>query len=190
MSTRFWQKNQVWQGPITRLHWGAAKVWWLQCHIGFSWHIFQLCSLYPFKHPFTAQQVDQVMLDSMVKLHGIPKFMVTDRDKVFTSLFWKELFILWNTTLLTSTTYHPQTDDQIERVNQCLEMFLRCSVHSTPRRWKSWLPLAEFWYNTSYHSSLGCTPFKALYGYEANVVSAPMIPTTEQRSVQQMFTDR
>jgi hypothetical protein len=130
------------------------------------------------------------MLDSVVKLHGIPKSMVTDREKVLTSLFWKELFILWNTTLLTSTTYHPQTDDQIERVNQCLEMFLRCSVHSTPRRWKAWLPLAEFWYNTSYHSSLGCTPFKALYGYEANVVSAPMIPTTEQRSVQQMFTDR
>jgi hypothetical protein len=144
----------------------------------------------PLKYSLTTQQVAQVMLNLVVKLHGIPKSMVTDRDKVFTSLFWKELFKLWNTTLLTSTAYHPQTDGQMERVNQCLEMFLRCSVHSTPRKWKAWLPLAEFCYNTSYHTSLGCTPFKALYGYEANVVSATMIPATEQRSVQQMLTDR
>jgi hypothetical protein len=133
-------------------------------------------------------------------IEGLPKsdgysviLVVVDRfskDKVFTNLFWKELFKLWNTALLTSTAYHPQIDGQTERVNQCLEMFLRCSVHSTLRRWKAWLPHAEFLYNTSYHSSLGCTPFKALYGYEANVASTPMILVTEQRSVQQMFTDR
>jgi hypothetical protein len=67
-------------------------------------------------------------------------------------------------------------------------MFVRCSVHATPKKWKSWLLLTKFWYNTSYHSSLGCTPFKALYGYDANVIAAPMIPNTKQESVQQMLT--
>jgi hypothetical protein len=98
----------------------------------------------PLSHPFTAKQVAQVILDVIVRLHGMPTSMVSDMDKIFTSSFWKELFKLTNTTLLTSTAYHHQIDGQSERVNQCLKMFLRCSVHNTPRKWKSWLPLAEF----------------------------------------------
>lgn len=68
-----------------------------------------------------------------------------------------------------STAYHPQTDGQTERVNQCLEMYLRCAVHDSPTKWAAWLPRAEFWYNSTYHSSLGCTPYKALYGQDPNV---------------------
>jgi hypothetical protein len=59
------------------------------------------------KHPFTAQQVAQVILDVVVRLHGMPKSIISDRDKIFTSGFWMELFKLSNTTLLTSTSYHP-----------------------------------------------------------------------------------
>lgn len=65
-----------------------------------------------------------------------------------------------------SSAYQPQIDGQAECVNQCLEMFLRCAVHDTPTKWFNWLALAEFWYNTSPHSVLGCSPFKALYGVE------------------------
>jgi hypothetical protein len=64
-----------------------------------------------------------------------------------------------------SSSYHPQTDGQIERLNQCLEAFLRCSVHSCPTQWHKWLPLAEYWYNTAYHTALGLTPFEVLYGH-------------------------
>jgi hypothetical protein len=68
-----------------------------------------------------------------------------------------------------STSHHPQTDGQSERVNQCLEQYLRCAVQDNPRHWKKWLSLAEFWYNSSFHSSLGCSPFKAVYGREPNL---------------------
>jgi hypothetical protein len=85
---------------------------------------------------------------------------------VFTSNFWQQLFTLSDTQLLMSSSYHPQTDGQTERVNQCLEAFLRCTVHSCPRYWHKWLPLAEFWYNTSYQSALGTTPFEVLYGHQ------------------------
>jgi hypothetical protein len=77
---------------------------------------------------FSAQQIAQAIMDGVVKHHGMPRSIVSDKDKIFTSNFGKELFRLSNTTLLTSTTYHPQTDEQIERVNQCLEKFLRCCV--------------------------------------------------------------
>jgi hypothetical protein len=96
------------------------------------------------KHPFTYLQVAKSLLDGVVRLHGMPRSMVSDRDKIFASHVWKELFKLNNTTLLTSTVYHPQTDGQSERVNQCLEMFLRSTVYDSPRKWKSWLPLAKF----------------------------------------------
>ena len=70
------------------------------------------------------------------------------------------------TQLIFSSAYHPQTDGQTERVNQCLEMYLRCVTYEAPRKWKQILSQAEFWYNTSFHSSIGCSPFHALYGYD------------------------
>jgi len=64
-----------------------------------------------------------------------------------------------------SSSYHPQTDGQTERLNQCLEAFLRCSVHSFPSKWSKWLSLAEYWYNTTFQTAIGRTPFEVLYGY-------------------------
>jgi hypothetical protein len=82
----------------------------------------------PIKHPYLVASIAQVFMDHIVKLHGIPKSIVCDHDKVFTSLFWIELFKLLKTGLKLSSAYHPQTDGQTERVNQCLEMFLRCAI--------------------------------------------------------------
>jgi len=120
----------------------------------------------PIKHPYTAHTIAQSVFDNIVKLHGMPKTIISDRDKVFTSIFWKELFQLLGTQLMFSSAYHPQTDGQTERVNQCLEMYLRCVTYEAPRKWKQILSQAEFWYNTSFHSSIGCSPFHALYGYD------------------------
>lgn len=118
----------------------------------------------PMRHPFTALKVAQVFMQAVYRLHGMPESIVSDRDRVFTSTLWKELFRLSDTQLLMSSSYHPQTDGQTERVNQCLETFLRCFVQACPSKWSSWLAVAEFWYNFCFHASLGRSPFEVLYG--------------------------
>lgn len=139
------------------------------------------------KHPFTAAQVARTFMEQVVKLHGVPHSIVSDRDKIFTSTFWKELFTAVGTRLLYSMAYHPQTDGQSERVNQCLEMYLHCVVHDCPRQWKKWLAMAEFWYNTNFHSALRCSPFKALYGVDPNFGTMPNIGSSTTIKVEEMI---
>jgi hypothetical protein len=117
------------------------------------------------KHPFSAIQVAQQYMEHVYKLHGMPSAIVSDRDKIFTSLLWKELFKLSGTQLCMSSAYHPQSDGQTERVNQCIENFLRCFIHACPKQWSQWLHLAEYWYNTCHHSALQHSPFEILYGH-------------------------
>jgi hypothetical protein len=74
------------------------------------------------------------------------------------------LFKLAGVSLQMSSAYHPQMDGQIECVNQCLETFLCCFVHASPKKWFHWLHLAEFPYNTSWHSALASSPFRVIYG--------------------------
>jgi len=82
----------------------------------------------PVKHPYTANSIAQLFLDNVVKLHGLPSTIVSNRDTIFLSKFWKELFKLYRVNLHLSTAYHPQSDGQTKRVNQCVEMYLRCAV--------------------------------------------------------------
>lgn len=137
----------------------------------------------PIRHPYTASSIAQSFMDNVVKLHGLPKTIVSDRDTVFLSHFWTTLFKLYKVDLHFSTAYHPQSDGQTERVNQCVEMYLRCPVQDSPSTWKSWLSLAELWYNSSLHSALGCSPFKALYGYEPSLGAVTSVPPDIATSV-------
>jgi len=77
-------------------------------------------------HPFSASMVAQFYFEHIFKLHGLPKTIVFDRDKIFLSKFWQEHFSLVKVSLHLSSTYHPQSDGQIEVVNRCLEGYLRC----------------------------------------------------------------
>lgn len=115
-------------------------------------------------HPYTATTVAQLFLDNICKLHGLPNTIVSDRDKVFTSQFWKALFSSVGTNTHMSTSYHPQTDGQTERLNRCLEQYLRAMTSARLRQWHKWFALAEWWYNSTHNSAIKMSPFEALYG--------------------------
>ncbi|CAJ2645092.1 unnamed protein product [Trifolium pratense] len=106
----------------------------------------------------------EIYMEQIVKLHGIPSSIVSDRDPRFTSRFWESLQEALGTKLRLSSAYHPQTDGQSERTIQSLEDLLRACVLEQGVSWDSCLPLIEFTYNNSFHSSIGMAPFEALYG--------------------------
>ena len=118
----------------------------------------------PLKADFTSSKVAEVFIQNVVKLHGVPKTIVSDRDKTFLSQFWRQLFQAMGTTLSMSSAYHPQTDGQTEALNKCLELYLRCFVSEHPKAWVELLPWAQYWYNTSFQCSAALTPFKIVYG--------------------------
>jgi transposase InsO family protein len=130
-------------------------------------------------HPFTTQTVAPLFMDNIIKLHGPPVTIVTDRDRIFTSKLWQDIFKSMKISLQYNSAYHPQADGQTKRVNQCLKNYLRCMTFLEPKKWSSWLPLAEWWYNTNYHISLQNIPFEALYGYPPPMISEIMVPSLE-----------
>lgn len=77
------------------------------------------------------------------------------------------------TKLHMSTSYHPQTDGQTERLNRCLEQYLRAMVSQRPKMWAKWLALAEWWYNLTYNSAIKMSPYEALYGTQPRQICLP-----------------
>ena len=122
----------------------------------------------PCSQSFDASKVAKIFLDGVVKLHGLPKTIVSDRDVRFTSYFWKTLWHLLGTKLKFFTAYHPQTNGQTEVVNHSLGNLLRCLVGENSRNWDLLLPRAEFAYNCSVNRSTGKSPFEIIHGYKPN----------------------
>jgi hypothetical protein len=122
----------------------------------------------PVKLTCKAIDITQVFMKEVFRLHDMPREIISDRDTKFTSNFWKSLMEGLETKLLFSTTYHPQTDGQTERVNQILEDMLRKHVMHQPRKWEDYLPLVEFTYNNGYQTSLKMSPFEVLHGRQCN----------------------
>ncbi|XP_042969094.1 uncharacterized protein LOC122301779 [Carya illinoinensis] len=144
----------------------------------------------PLYHPYTAKSVAKAFVNNITKLHGFPRTIVSDRDRVFMSSFWRQLFELQGSKLKTSSSYHPQTDGQSEVVNRTLEQYLRCFCHEEQRRWADYLPWAEFWYNTSYHSSIEKSPFEVVYGRPPPLLVSYEKGSASNNEVEQELIDR
>ena len=112
----------------------------------------------------TLDGLTKLYVDEIVRLHGIPKNIVSDRDSWLTARFWQSFQKVMGTELAFSTAFHPQSDGQSERTIQTLEDMLRACVLDLKGSWENHLPLIEFAYNNSYHASIGMPPFEALYG--------------------------
>ena len=118
----------------------------------------------PVKVSYSLDKLTEVYIREVVRLHGVPFSIVSYRDPRFTSRFWSCLQHALGNKLRFSITFHPQTDGQSERIIQTLEDMLRTCVMELQGSWDKHLPLMEFAYNNTFHSSLGMAPYEALYG--------------------------
>ncbi|KAJ9561345.1 hypothetical protein OSB04_006505 [Centaurea solstitialis] len=126
----------------------------------------------PMKETYSMERLARLYIAEIVRLHGTPVSIVSDRDARFTSTFWQSFQREMGTRVNLSTVYHPQTDGQSERTIQTLEDMLRACVLDFGGSWEDHLPLIEFAYNNSYHSSIEAAPYEILYGrkYKINQV--------------------
>ena len=123
----------------------------------------------PTRTTVTAPELATLMYREVVRHHGVPTSIISDRDPRFTSHFWKSLWELTGTKLKMSTAYHPQTDGQTERQNRTLEQYLRAHVNYHQDDWDKYLTSAEIAYNNSINASTGFTPYYLNYGEEINL---------------------
>ena len=113
---------------------------------------------------FLLEEFCRLYIREIVRLHGLPVSIISDRDPRFTTHFWKSFYRVMGTQLMMNTAFHLQTDDQSERTIQVLEDMLWACVLDLKGGWKEHLPLVEFAYNNSYQVSIQMAPYKALYG--------------------------
>ena len=144
----------------------------------------------PLSHAYISTKVASLYMQFAFKLHGMLCTIVSDRDPIFTSCFWTKLIRLQGVALAMSSSYHPQTNGQIKVVNKSLEHYLRAFATDKLPAWVKWLPLAEFWFNMNFHTSVKLTPFKALYGYHPPRVLDYVAGTTEVGIVDLMLKNR
>ncbi|KAF5786109.1 putative nucleotidyltransferase, Ribonuclease H [Helianthus annuus] len=156
-----WKWEMVTKDFITKLpktKKGNDTIWVIVDRLTKSAHFL------PIKETYSSDMLAQLYVDKIVSLHGVPVAIISDRDTRYTSHFWKSFQQSLGTHLNFSTTYHPKTDGQSERTIQTLEDMLRACVIDLGGSWDRHLPLVEFSYNNSYHTSIKAAPFEALYG--------------------------
>ncbi|GJU74087.1 putative reverse transcriptase domain, ribonuclease H-like domain, aspartic peptidase domain protein, partial [Tanacetum coccineum] len=156
-----WKWEKITMDFITKLPKTAAgydSIWVIVDRLTKSAHFL------PMKETDSTEKLTRLYMREIVARHGIPVSIISDRDSHFTSRVWQSLHKALGTQLNLSTAYHPQTDGQSERTIQTLEDMLRACVIDFGNGWDRHLPLVEFSYNNSYHTSIKTAPFEALYG--------------------------
>jgi hypothetical protein len=119
----------------------------------------------PCSKSITAGETSQLILDGIVRLHGLPEEIVSDKGPQFASKFWGCLFELLGVDIRLFLAFHPETNGQTERTNQTLEQYLHCTMNYQQDDWLDLLSQAEFAYNNTTHASTRISPFFANYGF-------------------------
>jgi len=145
-------------GALPKTTKGFDSIWVIVDRLTKSAHFITI------KTGMTVAKLAKIYIEQVVRLHGIPSSIMSDRDPRFTSKFWESLQAALGTKLRLSSAYHPQTDGQTKRTIQSLEYLLRACVLEQGVSWVECLPLIECTYNNSFHSSIRMAPFEALYG--------------------------
>ena len=123
----------------------------------------------PFRRDYTAQQLAYVLKDRLIREHGIPRTIISDRDKLFTSNYWATLMAEIGTQRKLSTAYHPQTDGQTERTNRTMKTYLKIYSNTGQNNWVSLLAMAQMAYNNKISEATGQTPYFANHGKHPNL---------------------
>ena len=127
----------------------------------------------PFKKKYKINQFGFILLDKLIKNHGIPASITSNKNKFFTSNYWKTLISTIGTKLKMSTAYHPETDGQTKKTNQLMEVYLRYYVNVKQNNWVSLLPITQLAHNNKKSNTTGLTPFFANYGKHPELFHAP-----------------
>ena len=141
--------------------------------------------LIPTNTTTTALDIAWLWLDNIVRLHGLPDTMVSDRDPRFISRFWTELHRLIGVKLLKSTAYHPQTDGASERAVRTVSQILRAMVSADQTDWAMHIPMVEFAMNSAVSATTGFAPFEVNYGWTPTMITEIDIKDVKFRGVQQ-----
>ena len=141
--------------------------------------------LIPSRTNYSASQLAELMFEHIYKLHGLPKNIISDRDVLFTSTFWKQLHRLIGTKLRLSSAYHPQSDGSTERANRTITQMLRQCVNPNQRDWVAKLPAIEFAINSARSESTGFAPFFLNSGRMPRTILWDSKLTTEFPSVRE-----
>ncbi|CAH1440273.1 unnamed protein product [Lactuca virosa] len=156
-----WKWERITMDFITKLpktSGGLDTIWVIVDRLTKSAHFL------PIKETDKMEKLTSTYIREIARLHGVPISIIYDRESRLPSRFWKSLQSSLGTRLDMSTAYHPQTDGQSKRTIQTLEDMLRACVIDFGKAWDSHLPLVEFSYNNSYHTSIKAAPFEALHG--------------------------
>ncbi|QRW20698.1 Transposon Ty3-I Gag-Pol polyprotein [Rhizoctonia solani] len=127
-------------------------------------HLTCMAHLIPTRLDYTARDMAEVFHANVFRLHGVPKIIISNRDKLFTSIFWKTLYELLGTELRLSLAFHPQTDGQTERLIRTILALIRVCINPALRDWATKLPSIEFAVNSARLETTGFSPFALNYG--------------------------
>jgi hypothetical protein len=141
-------------------------IWVILCRLT------SLVHLIPLRTTNTAAQLAPLFMNEIVRLHGLPDTIVSDRDPKFTSRFWTETHRILGIKLSKSTAFHPQTNGASERMIRKVSQILRAFVRPDQLDWPKRLPMVEFAINSSVHASTGFSPFQLTYGYNPQILTS------------------